>query len=74
MSYCNKTPLTSQIIDLGGSECLDDLVDKAASILASNANNGGLDAQLHFLRRMGISDGTIYNSAAEAGGVTLSRG
>lgn len=42
--------IKDQLLKKGfGSENLDDVVHDAASQMASNANNGGLDQQVQFL-------------------------
>lgn len=42
---------------------LDDVVHDAASTLASNANNEGLNGQIQFLTSLGWSFEEIFNAA-----------
>lgn len=55
-----KTDLISQGYE---SAHLDDIVQDAASALASDANNGGMDAQLSFLvEKCGWSEADIIKA------------
>lgn len=58
-----KTALLNEGIE---SVHLDDIVHDAASIQASNANNGGIDSQIEYLNNTGLTNEEILNSAKKA--------
>lgn len=59
--------LKDTILNMGlESAHLDELVHDAASNAASDANNGGLDAQLHFLTEtLGWTEEAVKNALKE---------